>query len=367
MADTQAITVFATADVHLGMKFSAYDAAGENLADARYEALSRCVDEANRRNADLFIIAGDLFDRVRVARPVVERAASILAEFEGAAALVLPGNHDYVRSGVESLWSIFRDVAGGRTIVLREPRVYDLRNYELPVEVYPAPCDAKHSPRHGLDWIAASGSEALKIGVAHGSIEGRTLDSEGRYFPMTVKELADTGLDAWIVGHTHVQYFHPEVGLVIPGTPEPDGFDCSHDGYAAVLRVDEGVHLETVPTGRYRFRELSVTLDPESSVESQLLPQDGDSGVRTVARLIVSGTVPGDVHDEYLEVARRLPMRYLAVDIRDGELRRSLSRDDVDRMYPEQSFPHRLLVDLLDAQAADALEEARRLLEEAEE
>jgi hypothetical protein len=183
---------------------------------------------------------------------------------------------------------------------------------------------------------------------------------------MTVQELADTGLDAWIIGHTHVQYFDPEVGLVIPGTPEPDGFDCSHEGYAAALRLDEDPQCETVPTGRYRFLERSVILDPEVDVESQLLPKDGDSGIRTVARLVVSGTVPGEVHDEYLEVARRLPERYLAVDIRDGELRRSLTRDDVDGMYPQESFPHRLLLDLLDADEADALEEARRLLEEAE-
>lgn len=347
------------------MKFSAYDVAGETLADARFEALERCVEEANSRGADLFVVAGDLFDRVRVARGVVDRAAGTLAEFEGAAVVVLPGNHDYRRSGVESLWSAFRDVAGGRTIALTEPRVYDLRSYDLPVEVFPAPCDTKHSTRHGLDWIERSSSDSLKLGIAHGSIEGRTLDSEGRYFPMTTDDLAERGLDLWVVGHTHIQYFDPSVGLVIPGTPEPDGFDCSHAGYAAFVRVDEEIDVETVTTGQYRFLEQFVTLDPEIAVESQLLPPAGLPGDRTVARIVVSGTVPGQVHDEYLEVVRRLPEQYLAVDIRDGELRRALSGDDIDRMYPQESFPHRLLTDLLESGDADALEEARRLLEEA--
>ena len=55
--------VFATADVHLGMKFSTFDDAGAELAAARFRALERCIETANREACQIFIVAGDLFDR----------------------------------------------------------------------------------------------------------------------------------------------------------------------------------------------------------------------------------------------------------------------------------------------------------------
>jgi len=58
--------------------------------------LKRCVDIANEQACDPFVVGGDLFDRVSVAKRDIQRAASILAEFQGRLVTVLPTNHDHI-------------------------------------------------------------------------------------------------------------------------------------------------------------------------------------------------------------------------------------------------------------------------------
>jgi DNA repair exonuclease SbcCD nuclease subunit len=401
------LSIFATADVHLGMKFSAYEDARDALVEARFQTLARCVDEANARSADLFVVAGDLFDRVRVSRADVERGAGILANFEGAAVLVLPGNHDYVRAGVDTLWGGFRDSSGDRTVLLWEPRVYDLTAYDLPIRVYAAPCDSKHSPTNRLPAAttpgpagnespaataatpgaaaavnpaaapgAGSAPGLVTLGVGHGSIAGLTLDAEGHYFPMTKQELGAVGLNLWIVGHTHQQHFDPSVPLVIPGTPEPDGFDCTHEGIAALVTIEvdqsdqdrtaassPGIEIERITVGRNRFVESRVRLDPATDLAPQLQP--GTDRHHTVARVIASAVLPEGSYDEYMRLRPSLSHDYLSYDLRDDDVHRELTQSDIDARYPESSFPHQLLSELRSDGDSAALDEAQRLLDEA--
>ena len=63
---------------------------------ARFDALKRCVDIANEEACDLFVVGGDLFGRAPVAKRDIQRAAGILAEFQGRLVAILPGNHDYI-------------------------------------------------------------------------------------------------------------------------------------------------------------------------------------------------------------------------------------------------------------------------------
>jgi len=66
-----------------------YPVEQERLVEAKFEALKRCVDIANEKAYELFVVGGDLFDRVSVAKRDIHRAASILAEFQGRLVAVL--------------------------------------------------------------------------------------------------------------------------------------------------------------------------------------------------------------------------------------------------------------------------------------
>jgi len=64
---------------------------------------------------------------------------------------------------------------------------------------------------------------------------------------MTRKELESTGLDLWLLGHTHLPW--PEnpdknARILIPGTPEPDGFDCNHEGSAFIINIESSSKMK---------------------------------------------------------------------------------------------------------------------------
>ncbi|WP_455381783.1 metallophosphoesterase family protein, partial [Salinispira pacifica] len=195
------VRILHTADLHLGMKFAGYPQVRDRLSAARFDALDRIVESANREQCSLLTIGGDLFDRPRVGAAEVERAAESLSRFEGEAVLVLPGNHDYVAPESE-LWTRFRRAAGDRTILLDRPEPVDLRPFGPSAALYPAPCTARRSAVNNIGWIAPDSlleGVDLHIGIAHGSLQGLSPDPELNYYPMSREELLSRPVDLWLL------------------------------------------------------------------------------------------------------------------------------------------------------------------------
>ena len=371
--------IIATADVHLGMKFSGYGSNQTELADERFRALERVVEAGNSRDADLLVVAGDLFHRAGVAQKIVERAAAILDRFSGAAIAVLPGNHDYRAPEGDRLWAGFRAAAGDRTLVLDRPGPVDLAHYDLPVTVYAAPCDAQHGAMHRLAWTTGLTRPVSRyvIGIAHGSIDGLTLDAEGHYFPMERQFLASLPVDLWLIGHTHRWHDAHDVRIVVPGAPEPDGFDCAAPGCASLVTLPEPpssggtlnrYEVETLPTGRFRFVDAAVALhDPEGACSADELETEVMRAVpdgEALVRLTISGMIADGTFERWNAVRGRLLEDPRIIRVDDDGLQRLLGQRDVDRRYAAGSYAHRLLSRLVSSGDHDALAEALSLMDE---
>jgi DNA repair exonuclease SbcCD nuclease subunit len=362
--------IMLSSDVHLGMKFAGYPDVQERLVEARFACLERIVAAANDTRCDLLVIAGDLFERVSVARRDVQRAAVSLRGFQGRLVAVLPGNHDYIAPDDE-LWPRFVEASGSSVLLLDQPRPYPLGHYDLDVCLYPGPCTAKHSDANAIGWVraAARASDARHlIGVAHGSVEGFSPDMDGRYFPMSMRELAATGMHLWLLGHTHVRFPSiPGTGDVVfcAGTPEPDGFDCKHEGSAWILELDKaGVSARAVRTGAIRFREERIEVRQSSDISKVARCADADEASSTVLRLRLTGRAPPDVFTSLGELRTRMAASFLHLDMRSDELREEITREAIERTYPAGSFPHSLLTMLAEGGDQEALEAASELLAE---
>lgn len=402
-----------SADFHIGMRFRDY-ASGELLREARLSALDRVVAVANERECDLLTIGGDLFDRRSIPKADVRRVAESLARFQGVAVLVLPGNHDYA-GGESSLWSEFGESTADHVYLLAEPEPFDLRPFDLDAVVFPAPCDAKHSDTNRIGWIAdrirpgeTDDGEALRIGLAHGSIEGISPDFTESYFPMTRAELEGAGVDLWLMGHSHVTWpSSPDTRepIVNPGTPEPDGFDCSHAGHALYVEFGDGANtaadarngtpprragsesaggssprsapkdagrsarripttIEIVDTGVYRFIRERRTLRNLHDVRRLGSELGASSLANTAVRLILDGRLDDEAMRALPEELERIRANVLEFDIRREDLHEAITAERIDREYAAGSFAARLLHELAEADDHEALEEAWELLQE---
>ena len=358
-------------DLHLGMKFAGYPDAQERLVEARFACLTRIVAAANDSRCDLLVIAGDLFERVAVSRRDIQRAAAALRGFQGRLAAVMPGNHDYIAPDDE-LWPRFADACGDSALVLDQPRPYSLGHFDLDACLYPGPCTAKHSDVNAIAWVrAASRDPAVRhrIGIAHGSVEGFSPDMEGRYFPMSMRELTEAGMHLWLLGHTHVR-FPAAPGardtVFCAGTPEPDGFDCRHEGSVLVVELDENnaVSVRTIRTGAFRFREETIDIRQASDLSRAAILAEDPEAASSVMRLRLKGSVPRDVIASLGDMRARMARSFLHLDLRSDELREEITRDTIDRSYPVGSIPHSLLLRLAERGDQEALEAARELLSE---
>jgi hypothetical protein len=362
------LTVFATSDLHLGMKFAGLPDVQAELTEARFACLGRLVAAANERRADLLLVAGDLFHQVTVVKRDVLRAAQVLRAFEGRLAAVLPGNHDHLSPGQDPLWPMFREACGDRVLVLDEPRAYPLAHYDLDACLYPGPCRTVHSSTNAIGWVRAAGrnpGSRHHVGVAHGSLAGVSPDLDQNYYPMREAELAGAGLDLWVLGHTHLRY--PErpgraSRVFLPGTPEPDGYDCAHGGTAWLLRLgDDGVEADPLETGAHRFVHEELASATAANLAALVCRHAGTEAAREVLKVRLSGRIAREERSALAETERTLRGRLLHLDWDDAGVRERIDRGVIDAEYAAGSFPHRLLSSLLDD--PEALEIAHEALE----
>jgi len=355
------IRIFHTADLHLGMRFAhGYPPqVQEKLVIARYETLRRTVALANEHKCHIFLIAGDLFDNHQVSVKDVHTTAEMLNQFEGSLVAILPGNHDYIQPSSE-LWSRFQSKAGPNILMLDKAIPHDLRKYGFDIVLYPAPCTSRISSENAIGWIRTFPKLpeiALHIGVSHGSIKGISPDFNDQYYPMTQEELQSLGLHLWLMGHTHVRYPDVEEGsdksILFPSTPEPDGFDRIHPGYAWIVDIDNDnkVKYHSIQTGKYRFFDWQMALSVENdleTVESQFKKLKSDI---SLVRLRLTGCLPGDCLEKLYALRETLENNVLLLRFDHSDLHQAVTDKDIDKEFTKDSFPHRLLKTLVEGNA----------------
>ena len=205
------LRIFVTGDNHIGLKYAGHEK-GAVLASSRITAFENMVQIANRENCAIFVITGDLFENTySVSKKEIKTLLDILSHFCGTV-VVLPGNHDYYDKEVK-VWQYFKDVMSDfdNIMLLTDYRPYELNANGEDVVLYPALCTSLHSAtgQNNLGWIKKAEIQdngAYHIGIAHGAVEGETIDNEGHYFLMKRSELEAIGVDVWLVGHTHVPF-----------------------------------------------------------------------------------------------------------------------------------------------------------------
>jgi len=221
--------ILQTSDWQLGLTARQAGARAPDLRAARFAAVERIAELAERERVDLVLVAGDTFDRSDVDEEVLVRAVAILDSMAPRRIFVLPGNHDPLCPG--GVWerSSWR-AHGAHVRLLDRAEAVEVDDRAV---LYPCPVTQKRSRRDPTAWIPPreAGDDRLRIGVAHGSLG---ILPEASNFPIDAARPALSGLDYLALGDWH--------GLktgerwAYSGTPEATSFGESDTG--SVLLVD---------------------------------------------------------------------------------------------------------------------------------
>lgn len=362
------IKMFVTGDNHIGRKYERYPEIKDMLIESRLNSLSDMVKQADKEKCSFFIVTGDLFDNVNnIKVGTVKQVADILSNFSGEV-LVLPGNHDYY-TGDEKLWKDFIKYVDDKDYnitLLNRFEPYEREAGEDRVIFYPAYCHAKHSAINNLGWIKSAELDekgSYNIGIAHGAIKGITPDMKGEYFLMTEDELKLIPMDAWLLGHTHIQY--PEIkcdedleGYKIfnPGTHEQTDLHNNTTGACFVITIDKAHEVTTIKahkldSGRVRFHDLKLKVEPKSDmelhsgIESLISSLDKNS----VIRLTVEGSVTESEYMDKGKIYGKLLGTFLTYEVDDEGLSEEISIEKIRQEYSELSFAAQLMEKLVDS------------------
>ena len=356
------LKIFLTGDNHIGLKYASHEQAAV-LASSRITAFESMVKTANQENCALFVIAGDLFENTySVSKRDIKALLDTLSCFEGTV-VVLPGNHDYYDADVK-VWQYFKDVmqAHDNIMLLTEYRPYSLTCGDEDVVLYPAHCTSLHSApgENNLGWIKDEdilSDGAYHIGIAHGAVEGETIDNEGAYFLMKRTELESIPVDAWLIGHTHVPFpknlkveeYTPCEKIFNAGTHVQTDVACNTEGQCFIIEIadNKAVKAKKVISGNLRFCRKSITVSA-GELESKLADALANIDDNTVVDLILQGAVTAEEYETRHRTLEDALSRFVEGTYNDSALSRLITKQLIEAEFPETSFSAGLLTALLE-------------------
>jgi DNA repair exonuclease SbcCD nuclease subunit len=299
-----------TADWQIGMRAAGVGAAGARVREERFAAGQRVVAAARAAEAEFILVAGDTFEDNGVDRTQVQRVIDILAAFDGPV-YVIPGNHDPLCPG-----SVWEHPAWGRAAqvhVLREEAPVPLPGGTL----YPCIAREKRAQRDPTLWIPATGGEGIRIGLAHGSVEGIATDDP--YYPIPRQAATRCALDYLAIGHWHSWLPFPAPGgavrMAYAGAHEPTKFGERDSGNALLVTIDApGTEPQIAPvrTGGLTWCALEESIRDRADLERLRERIDALADpAHTLVSLRLSGILPVDGQPVLEEIEQLLPARFL--------------------------------------------------------
>ena len=233
------VRILHTADLHLGQEFVQLEPDDRRkLARARLTVVDEILNVAEQFSVDVVLCAGDIFDVPNVSQDWWEGLAKALAARRDwiRPVILLPGNHDPVRSG-----AVFEKGHPFRAQLPPWVHVVDRDDFELVIGdqavVYASPCRSTAGAENLSLTLPArtAGDLRIRIGMVHGSTFD--LPDHPTNFPIATDATTQRGLDYLAVGDTHSYREVPEnavAPIIYPGAPEPTSFSDVDAGYVVV-------------------------------------------------------------------------------------------------------------------------------------
>ncbi len=364
-----------TADVHLGARHAALGEQASALRERQFRAFRASIDVAIAEKADLFLIAGDLFDSNVQPRRSVERVAMEISRLReaGIRTVVIPGTHDvYDRASIYRAHDLARmagNPAGEDWVTVLSPGRTDVHLAACDVVVHGRVFSTKRAPHSPLlDLHADKDTRGTwNIGLAHAAlaIPGKT---DGDEVVVTTQEIAASGLDYLALGHWHSsqQGKAGKVSYAYSGAPEPTAIDQTGAGSVLLVTLDEkdgqrSVSVEPRRVGQTSFETLELdaaTIGSQPALLERLAARANPDLVLDVGLI---GVHPDDLDLHLDEIEEQLRPSFLRVRIRD----RSLPPLTEGALAPPDTIAGAFIRDtearIAELEAADRADEASEL------
>lgn len=306
------------ADFHLGSLFASTPSVATRRRLDQIDALQKTVNLCAERNADVLLIAGDLFDCPRVDPALLAQVKDILTACT-AKVFITPGNHDpatpdscYADDNWPSNVHIFR---GALECVRLENKTACIWG-------------AGFTRSHQLEPLVSGFTpvdDCVNILCMHGELVGST--GESRYNPVIESRLPSLGADYVALGHIHKTDMRKAGDFMYGycGIPEPRGFDEPGEHGVYCGNVGKGfAYVDFVPLASRKYitdvvdvSGCSIVSEFAQSICTALEKRYGESYGENLYSLTLRGELPRGIMVDNAAVVHALEDKLCYVRLTD--------------------------------------------------
>ncbi len=262
-----------TADWQIGRQYDRFGPEdGPALAQARLGTVERIAALATELAVDAVLVAGDVFDAQTISDRTLRRLFLATQGYAGPW-IMLPGNHDAALA--ESIWSRAKrlNAVPGNVHLALTPEVMTFAKQGF--AILPAPLTQRQTFDDLSAWFdhAQTPSGLLRIGLAHGSVQGILAEDIDSPNPIDPQRAERARLDYLALGDWH-GCRRIDDRTWYSGTPEQDRFKSNGAGQVLDVRLEapgDAPQVTPIAIGEFTWlqwqRRLQVASDLDALIE----------------------------------------------------------------------------------------------------
>ncbi len=299
------IKIIHAADIHLDSPFRMEDLGKAQARKTELRsAFSSLIYWAKTEEADLLLIAGDLFDSPHPTPDAVEFVLSQFRQIPNCRVIITPGNHDYVAGDSVYLKYPFPENV---TLFLKSDLAhidFTARSGEA-VRIYGYAFTSPILDHNPFSGLALEKSDRIQLIVAHGALG----DAASNDCPIALADIKKSGADYIALGHIHnnpgiKKIDHTYFGY--SGSLEPRAFNDRGERGAYKIELSKADGVATCRPSFFRIcrriyavDELNLTgavdYDSINTAITELIKEKG-YGNETLLRLTLTGSVSPELN-----------------------------------------------------------------------
>ena len=250
-----------TADLHIGTSFlsSSFDKsiARERREDL-FKAFNKVIKACKKREADILLIAGDLFEDELVRASDVNRIIDGFKMIPEVRVFIVAGNHDFMHE--KSFYNLlsFPD----NVTIFNSDKLEKVELEDLNICIYGLSFLKKYYNEDILE-IPKLDKTKTNILLLHCDL----LNPNGNYLPVSKSKLEKSGFDYCALGHIH-KSVKLSNNSVYPGSLEPHDFsEKGYHGYIFGQIEDKKISVKLIKNNVKQFEVLNVDITGIDSLE----------------------------------------------------------------------------------------------------
>ena len=272
--------VIHTADLHLGAEPEKGAGWVQNRGRELWETLERLIAYTEKSQADVLLIAGDMFHRQPLLRELKE-VNYLFSTLTKTNVILIAGNHDYMKQD-----SYYRSFEWCRQVSFLKSSGIERRDFpELNLCVYGGSYYDREDIEPVYNRIPVTDVKRVNILLGHGG--------DAKHRPYDLLKLRESDFDYIALGHIHMGGELVKNRIVQAGCLEPaDRTDVGPKGFYEGEITKSSVRMEFVPFAKRIYLPLEIAVRPEDtvlSVKKQIREQIRQAGDHNMYCLVLTG------------------------------------------------------------------------------